>query len=160
MDSYSAWESLKRLPRGFEPANKRLTSLFKSYTPGPCLSRHAKQCGGTVGVQHRWAETPPDWTNGHDGVCCRASSTYPGRRSPSALVGHPPRDQAHPNNHQAWASCGRRSPPAVQRPLRLVQLRVVERYKSRAGQPRSSGHPPHPLPSGRVDFVLPPELVS
>ena len=46
----------------------------------------------------------PDWTNGHDGVCCRASSTYSGRRSPSALVGHPPRDHAYPNNNQAWAS--------------------------------------------------------
>ena len=83
----------------------------KSYTPGPCLSRHAKPCGGTVGVQHGWAEIPPDWTNGHDGVCCRASSTYSGRRSPSALDGHPPRDHAHPNKHQAWASCdGRRRP--------------------------------------------------
>ena len=46
-----------------------------------------------------------------DGVCFRASSTYPGRRSPSALDGHPPRDHAHPNKHQAWASCdGRRRP--------------------------------------------------
>ena len=23
--------------------------------------------GGTVGLQHRWADTPPDWTNGRDG---------------------------------------------------------------------------------------------
>ena len=43
-----------------------------------------------------------------DGVCFRASSTYPGRRSPSALVGHPPRDHAYPNKHQVWTSCGRR----------------------------------------------------
>ena len=106
----------------------------KSYTPGPCRSRHAKPCGGRCCYGIVGRRFHQIGLTAMDGVCFRASSTYPGRRSSTALASHPPRDHAHPNNHQAWASCmWAEETPAVQRPLHLDQLRVVERYKSTAG---------------------------
>ena len=80
----------------------------KSYTPGPCLFRHARPCGGTVLSRHLSPDNSPHWSSGQDWIACRASSTYLGRRISTALAGYPPRDLAY--SQQAWASCGRRGP--------------------------------------------------
>ena len=122
----------------------------KSYTPGPCLSRHAKPCGGTVGVQHRWAERfQIGLTATMESVAGPHLRTRAGGARqpwPAILLGTTPTRTTTKPGPASWAE----ETPVVQRPLRLDQLRVVERYKGRARQPRSSGHPLHPASSPAV----------